>query len=228
MPIISRGSALSLVRDIANNNPVLVSVNTGATCHEFTKLVLKELARLGFEGWGHIGKTAGEGQYRPPDWKFPHVVGADGRSYRLTGVSHDAIFHLPTNTQVDILGNANDGPEPFGSAAQPVWNEIAREHYRPNNPWFSFNTEVVTPVEPTPTPAPPPVDLSGVLERLARIEAALDRLANTPAAPIATRLEVAISQNDRILRQLASPPEYKGSIFGVGVTLRPINRPVEG
>lgn len=117
---------------VAQQFQQLLQLNTNASCFQFTQHVLAALQAEGYQGWGHVGKTAGEGQYTPPGW-VPHQVGG----FQLTGVSHDAIFHLGMYLQVDLLGGGNDGPTPLGQPASAQWNEIPSEFYRVNNPWVA-------------------------------------------------------------------------------------------
>lgn len=133
---------LPLVRQVAAQHPGLLQTNTAATCHEFTKLVLARLKAEGYEGWGFVGKTNGEGQYRPPVG-FPRQVGP----HTITGVSHDAI--ASPSQRVDVLGGGNDGAEPLGTPAEPQWLDIPREHWRPNNPVLPFDGATL--------PSPPPI-----------------------------------------------------------------------
>ena len=138
-----------MVRQVAAEHPGLLQTNTAATCHEFTKLVLARLKAEGHEGWGFVGKTNGEGQYRPRVG-FPRQVGPD----TITGVSHDAIGS-PTQ-RIDMLGGGNDGAEPLGTPAVPQWLDIPREHWRPNNPVLPFDGAALPGPAPSPTPTPTP------------------------------------------------------------------------
>ena len=138
---------LPLVRQIAAEHPGLLRTNTGETCYAFITLVLARMKAEGHVGWGYVGKTEGEGQYRPVAG-FPRQVGP----YTITGVSHDAIAS-PTQ-RVDLLGGGNDGPEPFPAPASPIWLDIPPEHWRPNNPIIPFDGAPLPPVLIVP---PPPV-----------------------------------------------------------------------
>lgn len=140
---------LPLVRQVAAEHPGLLQTNTAATCHEFTKLVLARLKAEGHEGWGFVGKTNGEGQYRPPVG-FPRQVGP----HTITGVSHDAIGS-PTQ-RIDLLGGGNDGAEPLDTPAVPQWLDIPPEHWRPNNPVLPFDGAALPGPAPTPIPTPTP------------------------------------------------------------------------
>lgn len=143
---------LPIVQAVASEHPGLLQVNTNATCFLFTQLVLARLKAQGYEGWGHVGKTAGEGQYTPPGFSPHFERGSDGVLYMITGVSHDAIFNKNLHLQVDLLGGGNDGPDPLGAPARPQWAEIDPQWYRVNNPWIA-----PLPTQPVDVPAPPPV-----------------------------------------------------------------------
>lgn len=134
---------IEIVRDVAKQYPALLTINTNASCYAFITHVLARLKAEGYAGWGYVGKTNGEGQYRPPIG-FPRQVGP----YVITGVSHDAIGSA--NQRVDLLGGGNDGPDPLGTPAQPQWMDIPPEHWRSNNPIIPFDGPVV----PVPPPAP--------------------------------------------------------------------------
>lgn len=134
---------LAIVRGVAAQFPQLLQINTAASCYQFTTHVLRALKAAGDDGWGYVGKTAGEGQYTPPTG-FPRSYGG----YTLTGVSHDAIGS--STQRIDLLGGGNDGPEPLGQPARPQWVEIPREYWRPNNPILTMDAAVepVKPVKP--------------------------------------------------------------------------------
>lgn len=134
-----------------NNHRALWDQNIGRTCDRIIELVL---TRINDPAWGRVGKDGGA-QFRPDDWINFETPGFDGRLYTMTGWSHDAIFHKPTNQQVDIIGGSNHYDQPiyrrqgepnwsFDPAdgpqirATPTWDEIAQRHNRPNNPWIAW------------------------------------------------------------------------------------------
>ena len=122
---------LGIVERVADAHPDLLTANTKVSCTRFTQLVLVELLKED-PNWGHVGKTAGEGQGVPVGW-VPMSVGG----HWITGVSYDVVYNRATNRQFDILVNATanePGPWPKGPA-QPSWQEIPPHHYRSNNPW---------------------------------------------------------------------------------------------
>lgn len=145
--------SLEIVRAVAREFPELRTENLGSTCWQHTVYVIDRLRKAGHDV-AHIAKTAGEGQYTPPGFQPRVVAGLDGKPYTITGVSHDAIWC--DGKQYDTLAKANDSQtpifEPDGRPmiAIPVWNEIPREYWRPNNP-------PLPPIAaPTPTPQPEP------------------------------------------------------------------------
>jgi hypothetical protein len=145
--------SLEIVRAVAKAHPELLRENLGSTCWEHTVYVIAALKAAGHQA-SHICKSAGEGQYTPPGFEPRTVTGLDGKPYVITGVSHDAIW--VDGIQVDTLAKANDSQEPIFEAdgspmiAVPVWNEIPRQSWRPNNP-------PLPPIghEPVPVPKPP-------------------------------------------------------------------------
>ena len=141
--------SLEDVRQVSAEHPELVRTNLGSTCYQHTVFLIAKLRAAGHTAQ-HICKTAGEGQYTPPGFVPRIVAGLDGKPYTITGVSHDAIYC--DGRQVDTLAQANDSETPIGLVAIPVWNEIAREYWRNNNPPLPNDG---TPV-PVPTPTPPP------------------------------------------------------------------------
>lgn len=115
--------------------PQLLEANTYESCVEFTQRVLELLG----PAWGHVGKTAGEGQAVPRGFKMVTVRGTDGKPYDITGVSHDAIKHRLSGQVVDILGNAaaNSDPDPARHGlATPTWGLVPPEEWRVGNPFI--------------------------------------------------------------------------------------------
>ena len=158
--MIDGSLALPLVRAVAAQYPALLQINTADSCYQFTTHVLAKLKAEGYAGWGYVGKTAPEGQFRP-SVGFPRQAGP----YTITGVSHDAI--ASPSQRVDLLGGGNDGPDPIGSPATPQWLEIPPENWRPNNPIIPFEGTAppVTPPAPVvpPYPGDPVFDQIGVV-----------------------------------------------------------------
>lgn len=145
---VSAPNELAVVEQVNREFPHLLQTNTIVSCTEFTQRVLE---RLNAE-WGHVGKTAGEGQGVPVGFTPRQVRGVDGNMHLITGVSYDVIFHEPTWRQVDIIskGTANEpGPWEHGPGA-PMWGEIEPEHYRAHNPWLEKFPLVVVPPDPPP------------------------------------------------------------------------------
>lgn len=130
---------LECVRKAATAFPQLLTVNTFESCVEFTQRVL---ALLGPD-WGHVGKTAGEGQSVPKGF-----TGLEVNGYRITGVSHDAIKHRGTGQVVDLLGNATANEPCVAGVDTPVgepcwkpgpatiqWTLIPAQYWRASNPF---------------------------------------------------------------------------------------------
>jgi hypothetical protein len=155
-----------IVRQVNAQHPQLLQTNIGATCHQFTLRVIEALRAEGHQAF-LVCKSPGEGQYVPPGFQPRSVVGLDGRTYQCSGVSHDAIWS--DGQQFDTIGGANDNDRPifrkssdpgwsFDAAdgpqitGTPVWNAIAPNFWRPNNPPLKEGA-------PTPTPVPPPTKL---------------------------------------------------------------------
>ena len=116
----------TVVQQTASAFPHLLIENTYESCLEFTQRVLMASCD---PAWGHVGKTKSESQSVPAGFTpiAVQIIRADGQTetIRITGVSHDAIFHKPSNTIVDILGkaaaNSDANPAIYGSAV-PQWN----------------------------------------------------------------------------------------------------------
>lgn len=120
---------LECVRQVAAKFPQLLTINTYESCVEFTQRVLVILG----PDWGHVGKTAGEGQSVPVGFVPVEVNG-----FWITGVSHDAIKHRVTGQVVDLLGNASansDSDPKIHGPASPMWTLIPAQYWRANNPF---------------------------------------------------------------------------------------------
>jgi hypothetical protein len=121
-----------VVQAVAAEYGHLLETNTYESCGEFIQRVLMALADD--PEWGHVAKTAGEGQYSPPGWE---PVDIDG--HLITGFSHDVIFHRAAYRQVDIIVNASANSDPNPDIWGPAsigWDVIDPKHYRENNPWM--------------------------------------------------------------------------------------------
>jgi hypothetical protein len=233
------------LRAVAANSQDLLNRNTNVDCYEFSHRVL---LALNDPHWGHVGKTSGEGQFPLPGLGVRK--GRDGNDYVISGVSHDAIYYCAVlnpngscaysggDWQVDLLGNGNDGPDPLGSPARPQWSVIPQMYYRPQNPFIAVTTSPAPTPTPTPTPVPV-VDLREVNAKLdvlsVQVATLSSQVSNLSAKlddqssqlnSVASRVEAVLTSNDRIVRQLLAPPDYKGSVFGAALTLRPTVKPV--
>lgn len=167
--------------------------------------------------------------------------GLNGKRGNANDVSMDVITYLldPSNPRKvaawDVCGSCG------ASGARVVWNEITNYATigQPGTAvWIRPEPVSGGGVAPTPTPTPTPtpsVDLRPVLDALEALSAKVDALAAKPApsvdlAPVTDRLDALSLQVDlarQDVQALASKPltvewpEYQGSIFGKGVTLRP-------
>ena len=140
--------SLEIVRRVNQQYPELLRENLNHTCYQFVVHVIAALRSSGHQAF-HVCKSPGEGQYTPPGFAPRDVIGLDGKTYRCSGVSHDAIWC--DGEQIDTIARGNDAPDPIGMTGEPVWNVIPPHHWRPNNPPLK---EAV--VIPTPGPAYPP------------------------------------------------------------------------
>lgn len=175
-----------------------VVADTGA----FTDAVICRLNQLD-PRWGNLHKNPGQTQ--------------------LHGHAEDAaLYNNPTGllTAVDFIGGSG-GPNP-----QPGWIVDAPRYT--TDDWLPPHNCVDAPTPPNTTPAPNPVDdLQPVTSRIDALAAdvrALTAAVNDLRAAnqvVGTRVEAVLASNDRIIRQLLEPPDYKGGIFGVPITLRP-------
>lgn len=150
---------IEIVRGVNAAHPEPLQTNINATCYQFIRLCMSVLKGAGHVV-AHVGKTAGEGQYTPQGWTFPEVNG-----FRLTGVSHDAIWC--DGKQFDLVARGNDSPDPIFDSrdhritGEPVWNAIPPEFWRANNPPYPFDGNATVPAPaPGPVPVPqPPVSM---------------------------------------------------------------------
>jgi len=143
--------------------PRLRQDNTYQTAGEFTWRV----QALGVPEWAPVGKTQGESQWLPPGF-IPYTVTLTdpqgiARSVTITGWSQDALWHLPSKTQVKVLSNsaAKSDPDPaIWSAANIACYVIPSEGYRWHNPPVPLEHQPAlpspNPVPGTGTPAPTP------------------------------------------------------------------------
>lgn len=162
----------TVVQQTASAYPNLLIENTYESCLEFTQRVLMA---CGDPAWGHVGKTAGEGQSVPAGFTPTpvQIIRADGQkeTILITGVSHDAIFHKLSNTIVDLLGNGSANSDPnqaIHGPAVPQWSEIPKELNRSNNPWIAAipvqgDSPTVTPSQQVSYPGDEVFDRIGVM-----------------------------------------------------------------
>lgn len=131
---------IGCVRQVAATYAELLTINTFESCVEFTQRVLEVFG----PDYGHVGKTASEGQSVPKGFTPIDAIGSDGKTYRITGVSHDAIKHRVTGQVIDLLGNATAN-EPCHLApaecwkpgpASIQWTLIPPQFWRAENPFI--------------------------------------------------------------------------------------------
>jgi len=149
--------------------PDLRIINTKPSCFELLALTLKKAGAA----YAFIGKTAtmdGDGKYTPSGFTpFDielHRDDGELQTVRITAVSMDAAWHLPTMRQIKVIVNstANEpGPHTHGPASlgcyeiEPVKDGVRQ--YRWHNPpiaQFLLGTTPDPPVVIPPT-SPPPV-----------------------------------------------------------------------
>lgn len=141
--------SLDIVRQENARHPEHLRTNINKTCYEYLTHVIDLLRAAGHAAY-LMCKTAGEGQYTPEGFQPFTGPGLDGKPYTYTGVSHDALWC--DGKQYDTAARANDSPDPIFNpdgtpmTAEPVWNEIPQQHWRPNNPPLK---------DAPPTPQPP-------------------------------------------------------------------------
>jgi hypothetical protein len=153
--------SLAITRRVDEQFPILLHQNVNHTCYQFIVKVIAALREQGHQAF-HICKTEGEGQFTPPGFQPRTITGLDGKPYRCTGVSHDALWC--DGLQFDCIGGGNDAARPIyvgpdGTATfeasgpqihgTPTWNPIPQEYWRPQNPPF------VADDAPAPAPARP-------------------------------------------------------------------------
>lgn len=161
--------SLEIVRQVNAEHPELLQTNIGSTCHQFTQLVIEKL-----RAQNHLAylmcKTQGEGQYVPFGFQPRDVVGLDGKTYRCTGVSHDAIWC--DGNQFDTIASANDEDHPIYTntgaqvQGQPVWNAIPPQFWRNHNPPLK-GEPVHSPPLPPPTASPTLPDRGELMREMA-------------------------------------------------------------
>lgn len=173
-----------LIRPIAQRvnqlHPELARVNTKATCFD----LLRQTREIAGPEWAYIGKTAimdGSGKYAPEGFSpFDVEVKRDDgqrQTIRIVAVSMDALWYLPTMTQVKVIVNSTDGePGGAGKPARLDSYDIARFNPETGEPQYRWHNPPVDPArvsggvipQPLPVPVPPsqlefpPRDLVGV------------------------------------------------------------------
>lgn len=159
--------SLDIIRAEDAKHPQHLQENINSSCFEATQHNVAALKAAGHDA-ALMCKTAGEGQYTPPGFVPFDVIGLDGKKYRCTGFSHDAIWC--DGKQFDTIGAGNDSPNPIyrdpvtGEATfepigprivgVPTWNPIPQQYWRPNNPPYTGSV-TLPPIPPQPAPVVP-------------------------------------------------------------------------
>ena len=105
--------SLEDVRQVSAANPTLLSANLVSTCYRHT---------AGGHDAYHVCKSPGESQYTPPGFALRDVVGLDGKTYRCSGVSPDAIWC--DGTIVDTIASCNEHERPIHRRVMPTGHSI--------------------------------------------------------------------------------------------------------
>lgn len=151
---------LPFLLEADRRRPDLRITNTSMAAFELLQLTLA----LAGPDWQHVGKTRLDGsQVAPPGFvPFEMVLTRpDGQpvTERVTGVSQDAAWHVPSRRQIKVIAfsAANDpGPWEHGPAKLTPY-EIDPVHYRWHNPAVPQFGHVAEPLPtPRPQPTPPP------------------------------------------------------------------------
>lgn len=139
--------------------PDLAITNTSMSAFELLQLTLA----LAGPDWQHVGKTRMDGSQVAPPGFVPfdiELTRPDGQrvTERVTGVSQDAAWHVPSRRQVKVIAfsAANDpGPWEHGPAKLTPY-EIDPANYRWHNPAVpQFGPSAPPMPQPIP-PQPPP------------------------------------------------------------------------
>lgn len=151
-------------------HPELRTVNTAQSCFQLLK---RALEKAGPE-WAFVGKTdemdggkvyvAG---FQPLELDLVRPDGQRQR-VRITAVSMDSAWHIPSGRQVKVIANssANDDPNPaiHGPAQLTPYVIEPPEKYRWHNPPIAQALLGSSPA-PTPAPVPTPVPVPALKPR---------------------------------------------------------------
>lgn len=160
--------------------PDLALTNTTAAVFELLQLTLA----LAGPDWQHVGKTRLDGSQVAPPGFVPFdmdLIRPDGQveRVRVTGVSPDAAWHVPSRRQVKVIAfsGANDpGPWEHGPAKLTPYT-IDPQYYRWHNPAVAqFGSTPTAPPSPPPSQVLPKAEAFAVLQALHAFYAAPEGL----------------------------------------------------
>jgi len=151
--------------DADRERPDLRITNTAVSCGELLRFALQKAG----PAWALVGKTNKDGAQITPPGFTPFMFQTsrpDGQveAVKVTGVSMDAAWYLPTMEQVKVIVNssANDDTNPaiHGPATLTPYG-IERVNYRWHNPPVAQTLDrlalaVMNTGTPQPTPPQPP------------------------------------------------------------------------
>jgi hypothetical protein len=198
----------ALVHEVASLYPALLVTNTWQSTGEFTQRVVLALCAGTTPlacAWGHVGKSAGEG---------------GATLHTGVRVSHDVIWHKPSNRQVDILGYAaaNSHHDPVEVPPGPAaiqWDEIPREYYRASNVWTPaqpFGDDPKPEPKPDPAACDPAVVCAAQFSRIVQLEVDVDEAlrmamdAERAEAEVRDALRLAMAELEALQEQYFSQP----------------------
>ena len=147
--------AKPLLQFLDSHFPALRFDNTYRSIGELSQ----RFVELAGDEWAPIGKTSGESQWLPPGF-IPYSITLTDRegvprTVTISGWSHDAVWHLPSHSQIKLISNsaAKSDPDPaiwgVGNIACYLIDPV---NYRWHNPPVP---RISRPSLPSPNPALP-------------------------------------------------------------------------